>query len=66
MRRSATSEDQTLVPGLLVGKDRYLYRSLDKFGNTVDFLLTKQSDAPQKHQDLHAWISAKVSKQSYR
>ena len=24
------------------GKDRYLYRALDKFGNTVDFLLTKR------------------------
>ena len=24
------------------GKDRYLYRAEDKFGNTVDFLLTKR------------------------
>ena len=24
------------------GKDRYLYRAVDKFGNTVDFLLTKK------------------------
>jgi len=24
------------------GKDRYLYRAADKFGNTVDFLLTKR------------------------
>ena len=24
------------------GKDRYLYRALDKFGNTVDFLLTRR------------------------
>ena len=24
------------------GQDRYLYRALDKFGNTVDFLLTKR------------------------
>jgi putative transposase len=24
------------------GKDRYLYRAIDKEGNTVDFLLTKR------------------------
>ena len=24
------------------GQDRYLYRAVDKFGNTVDFLLTKR------------------------
>ena len=24
------------------GKDRYLYRAVDKFGNTVNFLLTKR------------------------
>jgi len=24
------------------GKDRYFYRAVDKFGNTVDFLLTKR------------------------
>jgi putative transposase len=24
------------------GKDRYLYRALDKYGNTLDFLLTKR------------------------
>jgi putative transposase len=24
------------------GKDRYLYRAVDKFGNTIDFLLTKR------------------------
>ncbi|MFT7615127.1 MAG: putative transposase, partial [Parvicellaceae bacterium] len=26
----------------LAGKDRYLYRAVDKEGNTVDFLLTKR------------------------
>ncbi len=25
------------------GKDRYLYRALDKYGNTMDFLLTKRN-----------------------
>ena len=24
------------------GRDRYLYRAVEKFGNTVDFLLTKR------------------------
>jgi len=24
------------------GKDRYLYRAVDKYGNTIDFLLTKR------------------------
>jgi putative transposase len=24
------------------GKDRYLYRAMDKYGNTIDFLLTKR------------------------
>ncbi|MFT7611662.1 MAG: putative transposase, partial [Parvicellaceae bacterium] len=26
----------------VAGKDRYLYRAVDKEGNTVDFLLTKR------------------------
>ncbi len=26
------------------GKDRYLYRAVDKYGNTVDFLLTKKEN----------------------
>jgi putative transposase len=26
----------------VAGKDRYLYRAVDKFGNTIDFLLTKR------------------------
>ncbi len=26
------------------GKDRYLYRAVDKYGSTIDFLLTKSKD----------------------
>ena len=47
------------------GKDRYLYRAVDKFGNTVNFLLTKQADAPQKHQDLYARVSTIIAAQSH-
>ena len=50
--------DETYVK--VGGKDRYLYRAVGKEGNTVDFLLTKQADAPQKHQDLHERVSSKV------
>ena len=32
--------DETYIK--VAGKDRYLYRAVDKFGNTVDFLLTKR------------------------
>ena len=32
--------DETYIKG--GGKDRYLYRAVDKEGNTVDFLLTKR------------------------
>lgn len=33
--------DETYVK--VRGLDRYLYRAVDKCGNTVDFLLTKRS-----------------------
>ena len=32
--------DETYIK--VAGKDRYLYRAVDKFGDTVDFLLTKR------------------------
>jgi len=32
--------DETYIK--VAGKDRYLYRAVDKYGNTVDFLLTKK------------------------
>jgi len=32
--------DETYIK--VTGKDRYLYRAVDKYGNTVDFLLTKK------------------------
>lgn len=32
--------DETYIK--VKGKDRYLYRAVDKYGNTVDFLLTKR------------------------
>lgn len=32
--------DETYIK--VAGKDRYLYRAVDKYGNTVDFLLTKR------------------------
>jgi len=32
--------DETYIK--VAGKDRYLYRTVDKYGDTVDFLLTKR------------------------
>ena len=32
--------DETYIK--VAGKERYLYRAVDKFGDTVDFLLTKR------------------------
>ena len=32
--------DETYIK--VAGKDRYLYRAVDKLGNTIDFLLTKK------------------------
>ncbi|NDV17458.1 DDE-type integrase/transposase/recombinase [Muricauda sp. TY007] len=32
--------DETYIK--VAGLDRYLYRAVDKYGNTVDFLLTKR------------------------
>ena len=37
---SSWKMDETYIK--VGGKDRYLYRAVDKFGNTVDFLLTKR------------------------
>jgi len=37
---SSWGMDETYIK--VGGKDRYLYRAVDKFGNTVDFLLTKR------------------------
>ena len=39
------------------GKDRYLYRAVDKFGNTVDFLLTKRRMKGSAQKFLNKAIS---------
>jgi putative transposase len=38
------------------GRDRYLYRAVDKFGNTVDFLLTKRRMGGSVQLFLHKAI----------
>ena len=48
--------DETYIK--LKGKDRYLYRAVDYFGNTLDFLLTAKRDAQAAKRFLHRALNA--------
>lgn len=47
--------DETYIK--VSGKDRYLYRAVDKYGDTIDFLLTKRRMKGSAQKFLNKAIS---------
>ena len=51
---SSLRMDETYIK--VGGKDRYLYRAVDKYGNTIDFLLTRKRMKGSAHKFLNKAI----------